>query len=160
MAHVKTKDLQSGWVIGLMMLNLVMPAASAQSQSSSSALPNAPASAAATVSTPAPPAPALTEPYGLRPTDQDYSKSKRQFPNPFAAFTETAVPPARLTNSSRTDTLYRDGKIYLSLDDAIHAGSSEWYEISRLRATTWTLRIRTFCVPTPAWPTSASIQAW
>jgi outer membrane protein len=130
---VKTKDLQSGWVIGLMMLNLVMPVASAQSQSSSSALPNAPALAAATVSTPAPPASALSEPYGLRPTDQDFSRGKSQFPNPFAAYTETPVPPARLTNSSRIDTLYRDGKIYLSLDDAIMLALQNNFDIAIAR---------------------------
>ena len=61
-ANVKTKDLQSGWVIGLMLLNLMMPVAGAQSQSSSSALPNAPAVAAASVATPAPPPPALQNP--------------------------------------------------------------------------------------------------
>jgi outer membrane protein TolC len=132
-ANVKTKDLQNGWVIGLMLLNLVMPVAGAQSQSSSSALPNAPALAAATVSTPAPPPPALTEPYALRPTNLNFSVGKSQFPNPFNAFTETAVPPARLTNSSRMDTLYRDGKIYLSLDDAIMLALQNNFDIAIAR---------------------------
>ena len=130
---MKTKDLQSGWVIGLMMLNLVMPVAGAQSQSSSSALPNAPAEATATVASPAPPQPALTEPYALRPTDQNFSVGKSQFPNPFSAFTETVVPPARLTNSSRLDSLYRDGKIYLSLDDAIMLALQNNFDIAIAR---------------------------
>jgi outer membrane protein len=130
---VKTKDLQSGWVVGLMLLNLVMPVAGAQSQSSSSALPNAPAVAAATVATPAPPPAAATEPYDLRPTDQNFSRGKSQFPNPFSVYTQIAVPPARLTNSSRTDTLYRDGKIYLSLDDAIMLALQNNFDIAIAR---------------------------
>ena len=116
-----------------MLLNLVMPVAGAQSQSSSSALPNAPAEAAATVASPAPPPPALTEPYALRPTDQNFSVGKSQFPNPFRAFTETVVPPARLTNSSRLDSLYRDGKIYLSLDDAILLALQNNFDIAIAR---------------------------
>lgn len=130
---MKTKDLQSGWVIGLMLLNLMIPVAGAQSQSSSSALPNAPALAAATVSTPAPPPAALTEPYSLRPTDQDFSRGKSQFPNPFSVYTATTVPPARLSNSARIDTLYRDGKIYLSLDDAIMLALQNNFDIAIAR---------------------------
>ncbi|MGB7196742.1 MAG: TolC family protein [Acidobacteriaceae bacterium] len=130
---MKTKDLQSGWVIGLMLLNLMIPAAGAQSQSSSSALPNAPAVAAASVASPAPPPLTVTEPYALRPTDQDYSRGKSQFPNPFSVYTETNVPPPRLTNSSRIDTLYRDGKIYLSLDDAIMLALQNNFDIAIAR---------------------------
>jgi outer membrane protein len=128
---VKTKDLQSGGVIGLMLLNLMLPMAGAQSQSSSSALPNAPAAAA--VATPAPPPPAYTEPYDLRPTDQDFSRGKSHFPNPFSVYTETSVPPVRLTNSSRIDTLFRDGKIYLSLDDAIMLALQNNFDIAIAR---------------------------
>ncbi|MGH9617492.1 MAG: TolC family protein [Acidobacteriaceae bacterium] len=114
---MKTKDLQSGWVVGLMVLNLMVPVAGAQSQQSSSSLPNAPTSTEGTMATP--PQPALTEPYSLRPTDQDFSRGKSQFPNPFSVYTPQTVPPPRLTNTSLLDSLYRDGKIYLSLDDAI-----------------------------------------
>ncbi len=133
-ANVKTKDLQSGWVIGLMLLNLVMPVAGAQSQSSSSALPNAPAVAAASVATPAPPAAcfdrtlrACAQPIRIFPWEN------RSFRIPFNAFTETAVPPARLTNSPRIDTLYRDGKIYLSLDDAILLALQNNFDIAIAR---------------------------
>ncbi len=127
---MKTKDLQSGWVVGLMMLNLVMPVASAQSQSSSSVLPNAPAVAAATVATPAP---NYTEPYSLRPTSHDYSRGKSQLPNPFSVYTQSTVPPPRLSNSPRIDTLYKDGKIYLSLDDAILLALQNNFDIAIAR---------------------------
>ncbi len=127
---MKTKDLQSGWVVGLMMLNLVMPVAGAQSQSSSSALPNAPAVAAATVATPAP---NFTGPYSLRPTSHDFSRGKSQFPNPFSVYTQSTVPPPRLSNSPRIDTLYKDGKIYLSLDDAILLALQNNFDIAIAR---------------------------
>ncbi|MHB1674091.1 MAG: TolC family protein [Acidobacteriaceae bacterium] len=127
---MKTKDLQSGWVVGLMMLNLVMPVAGAQSQSSSSALPNAPAVAAATVATPAP---NYTGPYSLRPTSHDYSRGKSQLPNPFSVYTQSTVPPPRLSNSPRIDTLYKDGKIYLSLDDAILLALQNNFDIAIAR---------------------------
>ena len=117
-------------MVGLMLLNLMVPVASAQSQDSSSTVPNAPA---ATVTTPAPPQPAATEPYSLRPTDQDFSIGKSQFPNPFSVYTETNVPPARLNNSPLIDTLYRDGKIYLSLDDAILMALQNNFDIAIAR---------------------------
>jgi outer membrane protein TolC len=117
-------------MVGLMVLNLMVPMAGAQSQSSSSAVPNAPTAA---VATPAPPQPAATEPYSLRPTDQDFSSGKSQFPNPFSVYTPTTVPPARLSNSPLIDTLYRDGKIYLSLDDAILMALQNNFDIAIAR---------------------------
>jgi len=39
--------------------------------------------------------------------------------NPFAAYRPSTVPPINLTNSSRLEDLERDGKLYLSLRDAI-----------------------------------------
>lgn len=39
--------------------------------------------------------------------------------NPFAAYTSSTVPPVDLTNSPRLASLERDGKLYLSLRDAI-----------------------------------------
>lgn len=127
---MKTKDLQSGWMVVLMLLNLAVPVAGAQSQSSSSAVPNAPTT---TIATPAPSQPTLTEPYFLRPTDQDFSRGKSQFPNPFSVYTATTVPPARLSNSPLIDTLYRDGKIYLSLDDAIMLALQNNFDIAIAR---------------------------
>ena len=133
-ANVKTKDLQSGWVIGLMLLNLVMPVAGAQSQSSSSALPNAPAVAAASVATPAPPATCFDRTLRLRPTDQNSSRwENRSFRIRSLRLRRRRSRPPRLTNSSRIDTLYRDGKIYLSLDDAILLALQNNFDIAIAR---------------------------
>jgi outer membrane protein len=50
---------------------------------------------------------------------EDYSKPKRAFPNVIAPYTTRDVPPPDLSNTPRIDQLMRDGKIYLSMDDAV-----------------------------------------
>ncbi len=74
---------------------------SAPSQSSSQALPQTPSSA--------------QHPFVVK----DYSKPKRAFPNVIAPYTPQEVPPPDLSNSPRILQLMRDGKIYLSMDDAV-----------------------------------------
>src|SRR5579872_2087020 len=49
----------------------------------------------------------------------DYSKAESHFPNPISPYTPRHVDPPNLSNTSRLDSLMRDGKLYLSLDDAI-----------------------------------------
>ncbi|MGH9516430.1 MAG: TolC family protein [Terriglobales bacterium] len=50
---------------------------------------------------------------------EDYAKPKRAFPNVIAPYTPRDVPPPDLSNTPRIDQLIRDGKIYLSMDDAV-----------------------------------------
>ena len=52
-------------------------------------------------------------------SDQDYSRGKRQWPNPFVVYTVREVAPLNVTNSGRVDRVLRDGKMYLSLNDAV-----------------------------------------
>jgi outer membrane protein len=49
----------------------------------------------------------------------DYSTGKPMFPNPFAPYSPRSMPEPTLTNSARLDQLIQDGKLMLSLDDAI-----------------------------------------
>jgi outer membrane protein TolC len=63
-----------------------------------------------------PPAPSA-DPHPFVVTD--YTKPKRAFPNVIAPYTPRDVPPPDLSNTPRIDTLMRDGKIYLSMDDAV-----------------------------------------
>src|SRR5207245_7644287 len=49
----------------------------------------------------------------------NYSKPKSYFPNPIAPYTPRQIAPPDLTNSPKIDQLMRDGKIYLSMDDAV-----------------------------------------
>jgi outer membrane protein len=50
---------------------------------------------------------------------QDYSKPTSPFPRILQAYRGQELPPPTLGNSPRIDSLMRDGKLYLSIDDAI-----------------------------------------
>src|SRR5713101_7833019 len=50
---------------------------------------------------------------------QNYSKPRGHFPNPLAPYTARQLASPDLTNSPKIDQLMRDGKTYLSLDDAV-----------------------------------------
>src|SRR5207249_8216149 len=52
-------------------------------------------------------------------TITDYSKPNRPFPNVLASYKSRQVPPPDLVNTARIDQVMRDGKIYLSMDDAV-----------------------------------------
>jgi outer membrane protein len=49
----------------------------------------------------------------------DYSKSRGYFPNPLIPYAPQHVPPPNLTNTPRIDQLLHDGKIMLSINDAV-----------------------------------------
>jgi outer membrane protein len=50
---------------------------------------------------------------------RDYSKPLPAFPNLLRSYEAQQVPQPNLGNSPRIDSLMRDGKIYLSIDDAV-----------------------------------------
>ena len=79
------------------------------------------------------PAPKLTEPLYLRDTGVDYTKPKSHFWNPIAPYTATNVPSERLGNTTRLDQLLQDGKIYLSLSDAVTLALENNYDIAIAR---------------------------
>ena len=62
------------------------------------------------------PAPVTAKRLDLGP---DYSKGKPFFPNIFAPYTPIKVKEPELTNTPRLNQLIQDGKLMLSLDDAI-----------------------------------------
>ena len=49
----------------------------------------------------------------------DFTKPASHFPNPISPYKTRTVPEANLANTSRIDSLMKDGKLYLSLNDAI-----------------------------------------
>lgn len=61
------------------------------------------------------PAPAQTEAVHLR----DYSQPRSAFPKFLQPYTPRPIGVSKLGNSPRIDGLMRDGKIYLSIDDAV-----------------------------------------
>jgi outer membrane protein TolC len=52
-------------------------------------------------------------------SDKNYAKPQSPFPNVLAPYKVRNVPAPNLTNSARTDQLFRDGKMYLSINDAV-----------------------------------------
>ncbi len=52
-------------------------------------------------------------------SELDYTKGQKPFPTFWLPYTPRTVPPPNLANSARIDTVIKDGKIYLSLDDAV-----------------------------------------
>jgi outer membrane protein len=75
-----------------------------------------------TQATPAPAQPAPTVPQAPQPQQfvlKNYAKPQSHFPNPIAPYTSHHVAPPILTNTTRIEQLLRDGKIYLSMDDAV-----------------------------------------
>ncbi len=134
--NVKIQNLQCGLAVGLLLLSSWTPLASvanaqAQNHTNNGSIPSAPVAATATLSTTAKSIP--TTPYALHPTGHDYARGKRQWIDPIAQYTRTNVPAPVFTNSGRIDDLYRDGKIYLSLDDAILLALQNNYDIAIAR---------------------------
>jgi outer membrane protein TolC len=76
----------------------------------------------------------LTQPLFLRDTPKDYTKLKNyKFLDPFAVYSPTGVPLPRLTNTPKLDDLLRDGKLYLSLSDAVTLALENNYDIAIAR---------------------------
>lgn len=127
--------MQAAASIGLLLMSVNMQPALAQQTN-----PTAPAPPQAVVNDttgqaglPQAPQPKLTEPLYLRDTEHDYTEAKSHLWNPIAPYTATNVPLARLGNTPYLDSLLRDGKIYLSLSDAVTLALENNYDIAIAR---------------------------
>jgi outer membrane protein len=89
------------------------------------------------VGLPQAPQPNSTQPLYLRDTAKDYTRLNAiTFHNPFAPFSiykATEVPEPRLSNTPKLDDLLRDGKLYLSLSDAVTLALENNYDIAIAR---------------------------
>jgi outer membrane protein TolC len=128
---VRWKDLQATAAISLLLVNGNMQMAGAQVAQTTTASQSSPSATQAAGSQPA--APKLTEPLYLRDTGRDYTRLKPMFPNPFQPYTRTSVDLPRLGNTPRMDSLVRDGKIYLSLSDAVLLALENNFDIAIAR---------------------------
>ncbi|HKW18588.1 MAG TPA: TolC family protein [Terriglobales bacterium] len=72
-----------------------------------------------TQSLPAAPQSAANRAQAQQYTSTDYSKPVRPFPNILAPYKGREIPEANMANTPRIDQLMRDGKLYLSMDDAV-----------------------------------------
>src|ERR1700688_2570047 len=70
-------------------------------------------------------------------SNQEYSFGKRWFPNILAPYTPTPVPEPILTNGPRIDQMIKDGKLTISLQDAIDLALQNNLDISIQRFTPW-----------------------
>lgn len=83
---------------------------------------------------PAAPAPVLTQPFDLRPSNRDFSKPAGRLLGDWTKmYRPTTIPKANFVNSVRLDNLVKDGKIYLSLSDAIALAIENNYDIAIAR---------------------------
>ena len=120
---------------------------------SQQAAPAATAADKAASDLPASPAPILTQPLDLRTSARDYSKpAARVLTNPIGTFKPTSIPKASFANSVRLGDLVKDGKIYLSLSDALALALENNYDLAIARydldiADTDILRTRTGAGP-------------
>jgi outer membrane protein TolC len=73
----------------------------------------------ATQGLPSEPAPNATLPLYMRPSGRDFRNTPSHFPNPIAPYLGTSIDTPSVFNSPRLNDLLRNGKIYLSLGDAV-----------------------------------------
>src|SRR6266702_247393 len=130
--------LMSGWTQPGMAQQQTNPQTNPTPQPPAQTNPTAPAQPVQSDTTgqpglPQAPAPKLTEPLYLRDTPVDYSKPKSHLWNPIAPYTATNVPPVLLANTDKLKSLLQDGKIYLSLADAVALGLENNYDIAIAR---------------------------
>ena len=95
-------------VSALILAALMVPATWAQDASS---VPVAPSAQAQTQ----PGMPSTLQPFDVK----QYANPKSQFPSPIAPYVPRHVAPPNLANTPRIDQLMHDGKLYISMNDAI-----------------------------------------
>ncbi|WP_263409371.1 TolC family protein [Terriglobus tenax] len=126
------RHLQATASIALLLMGPAVQYAAAQQQQT---VPGGgtPAQAQANNTLPAVPEPKLTEPLFLRDTAKDYAQPKSHIFKPWAPYTPINVGEPRLGNTPRLEQLLRDGKIYLSLSDAVMLALENNYDIAIFR---------------------------
>ncbi|MDE1161740.1 MAG: TolC family protein [Acidobacteriaceae bacterium] len=141
------KHLQAAACVALTLASTVAPSVAQQPQGTPTTAQaggkisaTAPAQAAAVQNDttgdpnlPQAPDPKLTEPLYLRPTNSDYTEGYHFLPNPVRDYTPINYPAPRLANTADLHDLLRDGKIYLSLSDAVTLALENNYDIAIAR---------------------------
>ena len=65
------------------------------------------------------PQPNATGPLFMRPVNRDFTRPRGYFPNPLSPYTATTVQLPRFSNTPRLDDLLQNGRLLLSLNDAL-----------------------------------------
>jgi outer membrane protein len=111
-------------IVSVLSAYVPLPAAAQQ------APPGGPPAVVPAAGLPPAPQPNYTEPVFMKPGIHDFSKPNPLFPNYLKTFEPKAVTAPVTTNSQRLDGLVHNGKIYLSLSDAIVLGLENNYDIA------------------------------
>jgi outer membrane protein len=88
----------------------------------------------------------------------DYSRPKPAFPVLWDPYTPQNIPEPMLTNSSRIDQLIQDGKLMLSLDDAISLALENNLNINVTRFIPWIAQTQLLKAKAGGIPQSSSTQ--
>jgi outer membrane protein TolC len=128
--------LQSAAAIACLLLSQALsnglPYAEAQQQTPSVSSPS-PTLANPTAGLPAEPAPVQTNLGVERPGTRNYAKPNAPLPEIWKPYTSVGIAAPRVTNSPALGDLVKDGKIYLSLSDAILLALENNYDIAIAR---------------------------
>ncbi len=127
--NVRLRDLQAMAAIALLLMSVSTQPVVAQE----AAQVAQPATGTNQTDLPQTPAPKPTEPLYLRDTTTDYTRQHPFYPNPLKLYTPMTLPLPRLGNTPRLTTLLRDGKIYLSLSDAVLLALENNFDIAIAR---------------------------
>lgn len=107
-------------------------------------------------SQPGPVGPIAQKHFGLGP---DYSRPRNWFPNIFDQYWQSKVPQPTLTNTPKIDQLIQDGKLNLSLDDAIALALENNLDIRVQQYQTWIAQTQLLKAESGGVPQAGSSQA-
>lgn len=107
-------------------------------------------------SQPGPVGPISQKHFGLGP---DYSRAKNWFPNIFNQYSQSTVPAPSLTNTPKIDQLIQDGKLNLSLDDAIALTLENNLDIRVQQYQTWIAQTQLLVAKSGGVPQAGASQA-
>ena len=105
--------------------------------------------------------PAQPQPQGrtIRISDQNYSFGKPWFSNILAPYTQAVVPEPILTNAPRIEEMVKDGKLSISLQDAVDLALQNNLAITIERYTPWLAEASILHTMSGGAPTSGTVSA-
>jgi len=105
--------------------------------------------------------PAQPQPAGrtIELSNQNYTYGKRWFPDIIAPYTQTAVPEPILTNAPRIEQMVKDGKLSISLQDAVDLALQNNLAITIERYIPWLAEASILHTLSGGGPTSGPVSA-
>ena len=95
----------------------------------------------------------------IQVSNQNYTYGKRWFPNITAPYTQAAVPEPILTNAPRIEQMVKDGKLSISLQDAVDLALQNNLAIVISRYTPWLAEASILHTLSGGGPTSGPVGA-